>query len=132
MTSGPAPGPKQPAGAAAVQPRTPECERRDSPPEIELLTALARGRIFLRRYRSTGSTVDGEIFHLDAAYPRVSHRHRVSGLRRAPDRTRFDADHRRFRLLTLAGWSVLYFTSATTAGELVEHITRLRSSSRQA
>ena len=47
-------------------------------------------------------------------------------------RSAFDADHRRDRLLTLAGWSILYFTSGTTAAEVVDHLKRLVARSRQA
>jgi very-short-patch-repair endonuclease len=76
--------------------------------------------------------VDGEEFRLDAAYPRYRIGIEYQGWDPHRTRSAFDADHRRDRLLTLAGWSILYFTSATTAGELVDHITRLRSRSRQA
>lgn len=111
--------------------RTPECERSDSTREIRLLTELAAAG-FPASIPQFGVVVDGEQLFLDAAYPE----HRIGIEYQAFDvhRTRgaFDADHRRDRLLTLAGWSILYFTSGTTAVELVDHLTRLVSVSRQA
>ena len=44
-------------------------------------------------------------------------------------RSAFDADYRRDRLLTLAGWSIPYFTSASSDAEIVHAIQRLRGSS---
>lgn len=124
-----APGRRRARVARVLSARTPECERTDSPREIRLLTELAKAGL-PTPIPQFGVVVDGEQFHLDAAYPE----HRIGieyqGFDVHRTRSAFDADHRRDRLLTLAGWSILYFTSGTTAVELVDHITRLVAASR--
>jgi hypothetical protein len=126
-----APGRRRSRVARVVRNRTAECERTDSTREIRLLTELA-GAGIPAPIPQFGVVVDGEQFFLDAAYPE----HRIGieyqGFDVHRTRSAFDADHRRDRLLTLAGWSILYFTSATTAVELVDHITRLVAASRLA
>jgi very-short-patch-repair endonuclease len=124
-----APGRRRTRVVRVLSSRSSECERSDSAQEIRLLSELAASGL-PSPIPQCQVIVDGEEFHLDAAYP--EHRIGIEYQGWDPHRTRgaFDADHRRDRLLTLAGWSVLYFTSATTPVELVDHITRLRSASR--
>lgn len=126
-----APGRRRGRVVRVLHERTPECERSDSTREIRLLTELNAAE-FPSPIPQFGVVVDGEQFFLDAAYPE----HRIGieyqGFDVHRTRSAFDADHRRDRLLTLAGWSILYFTSGTTATELVDHLTRLVEKSRQA
>ena len=127
----PAPGRRRARLIRVAADRTPECERADSTPEIQLLTELDAAGL-PAPVPQCAVVVDGEEFHLDAAYPQQRIGIEYQGFDVHRTRSAFDADHRRDRLLTLAGWSVLYFTSATTAAELVDHIKRLRSTSRPA
>ena len=110
--------------------RAPESHRSGSTPEIALLSAV-RAAGLPDPVPQFWVEIDGEHFDIDAAYPDV--RVGIEYLGWDPHRTKskFDADHRRDRLLTLAGWSVLYFTSASSAAEIVEHVTRLRGRSRK-
>jgi hypothetical protein len=126
----PAPGRRRARLRHLVGERAPESHRADSTPEIALLAAV-RAAGLPDPAPQFGVDIDGEHFDLDAAYPDL--RVGIEYLGWDPHRTRskFDADHRRDRLLTLAGWSVLYVTSATSAAELVEHVTRLRAQSRK-
>ncbi len=127
----PAPGRRRSRVIRVLRERTPECERTDSTREIRLLRELEAAG-FPPPIPQFGIVVDGEQFFLDAAYPE----HRIGieyqGFDVHRTRSAFDADHRRDRLLTLAGWSILYFTSATTASELADHVARLVAMSRQA
>ena len=123
--------PTQPGGACRRRPDDRVSNARGSPREIRLLAALRAADLPapVPQYRVD---IDDEVFHLDAAYPQFRIGIEYQGFDEHRTRRAFDADHRRFRLLTLAGWSILYFTSATTDGELVEHVTRLVAASRQA
>jgi very-short-patch-repair endonuclease len=108
--------------------RAPESHHSDSAPEIALLAAVRAAGLPdpVPQFRVE---IDGEHFDIDAAYPDVRVGIEYLGWDPHRTKTKFDADHRRDRLLTLDGWSVLYFTSASSADEIVEHIERLRARS---
>lgn len=65
---------------------------------------------------------ESERFGLDLAYP--SHRLAVEfdGWSTHRQRGRYDSDRRRWRLLTLAGWTVLAYTSACQRAEVVAEV----------
>ena len=125
----PAPGRRRARLRLLAQERAPESHRSDSAPEIALLAAV-RAAGLPDPVPQFWVEIDGEHFDIDAAYPDVQVGIEYLGWDPHRTKTTFDADHRRDRLLTLAGWSVLYFTSASSAAEIVEHVTRLRAQSR--
>jgi len=127
----PAPGRRRARVLRLVDQRTPECEDTDSAREIAVLTELDAAGL-PAPIAQCEVTIDGETFFIDAAYPDLRIGIEYQGFDVHRTRSAFDADHRRDRLLTVAGWSILYVTSATTATELVEHITRLAPTSRKA
>ncbi len=129
-TLGPAPGRRRARLALLLDERAPGSDRAESRPEIRLLAAV-RAAGLPDPVPQYGVTIDGNDFRFDAAYPEARIGIEDQGWDPHRSRTAFDADHRRDRLLTLAGWSVLYFTSASPTAEVVEHISRLLSMSRQ-
>jgi hypothetical protein len=124
----PAPGRRRARLLRIVDERAPESDSADSRPEIRLHAAI-RDAGLPPPIAQFPVTVDGEDFFIDAAYPDLTLGIEYLGWDPHRTRTAFDADHRRDRLLTLAGWQILYFTSASTA-EIVDHIRRLRTTSR--
>ena len=69
-------------------------------------------------------TVAGEHFRLDLAYPDRLLAIEYDGWDFHRSRSAFDRDRRRDRLLQLAGWTVLRFTSRTSDDELVATVAR--------
>jgi very-short-patch-repair endonuclease len=98
-----------------------EMRRAESPPEGRLYRVIVGAGlpIPVQQHRVR---VAGEHFRIDLAYP--DHRLGLEYLGFDPHRTRaaFDRDFRRDRLLTVAGWEILYFTSADSDAEIVRAV----------
>ena len=110
--------------------RAPESDHAESSPEIRVFGAIRAAGLPAPTPQHR-VTVDGERFRLDAAYP--EHRIGLEYQGWDPHRTRsaFDADLRRDRMLRLAGWTVVYFTSKSTDAEIASTVRRLMSGSTQ-
>ena len=67
-------------------------------------------------------TIDGRTYYVDLAYPGVRLAIEVDGFEFHRARDVFDADRRRQNDLVAAGWTVLRFTSRSTAREIVEAV----------
>jgi predicted transcriptional regulator of viral defense system len=126
----PAPGRRHAALLRLVKERAPGSELTDSQPEIRVLTALHRAGL-PAPVPQHPVTVDGEDFFLDAAYPDVRLGIEYHGWDTHRTRSAFDADFRRDRLLTIAGWTVVYFTRTSSDREIVETVLRLGVASRK-
>jgi hypothetical protein len=120
----PAPGRQRARVARVLAARAPGSDAADSRPEIRLLAAISDAGL-PPPVVQCAVTVDGEVFFIDAAYPDLLLGIEYLGWDPHRTKTKFDADHRRDRLLTVAGWSILYFTAASTS-EIVDHIKRVR------
>jgi len=127
----PAPGRRRAGLRRLLDQRVAECEAAESSPEIHVLATIAAAGLPMPVAQYWVS-VDGEDFRLDAAYPEFHLGIEYQGWDPHRTRSAFDADHRRNRLLTIAGWSILYFTSKSTPAEIIDNITRVRATSRRA
>jgi hypothetical protein len=67
-------------------------------------------------------TIDRRTYYLDLAYPDAKLAIEVDGFDFHRARAAFDADRRRQNDLVAAGWTVLRFTSRSTAREIVEAV----------
>jgi very-short-patch-repair endonuclease len=97
--------------------RGPESERAESTKEIRVLSVIRQAglRMPVAQYWVVAR---GERFRFDAAYPDLKVGLEYLGFDPHRSRTAFDHDHRRDRILTLEGWTVVYFTSASTDAEI--------------
>ena len=115
---GPAPGRRITRLRLLVAERGVEADTSGSRPEMRLFRVLrdAGLREPLSQYPVR---VDGHKFFIDVAYP--DHRLALEYQGFDPHRTRsaFDSDARRTRILTAAGWRVLYFTSKDSDTDIV-------------
>lgn len=120
---GPAPGRRVRRLRRLLAQRGVEAHRAESVKEIRLLRVLraARVPVPVPQYRVT---VAGTEYRFDGAYP--DHRIGLEYLGWDPHRTRsaFDHDFKRDRLLSLDGWSIYYFTSASSDAEIVATVTQ--------
>jgi predicted transcriptional regulator of viral defense system len=108
--------------------RAPESDGAESSPEIRVLTAIRTAGLPMPEPQYP-VTVGGERFRLDAAYPELRIGLEYQGWDPHRTRTAFDADLRRDRILRLARWTVVYFTSKSTDAEIAATVRRLRSMS---
>ena len=104
--------------------RAPESEKSDSTPEIRVLSAIRAAGLPMPTPQYW-VTVSGERFRFDAAYPAARLGLEYQGWDPHRSRSAFDKDYRRDRLLSIAGWTVLYFTSACSNDDIVADVTRL-------
>jgi hypothetical protein len=120
----PAPGRRRARLLALVDERAPGSDLTQSEAEIRVLTAIHRAG-FPPPIPQYPVTIDGETFYLDGAYPGFLLGLEYHGWDVHRTRSAFDADFRRDRLLTVAGWDVVYFTRASTDREIAETLHRL-------
>jgi hypothetical protein len=125
----PAPGRRHACLLRLIKERSPSSELTDSQAEIRVLSAIKRAGL-PEPVPQHPVTVDGEDFFLDAAYPDVQLGIEYHGWDTHRTRSAFDADFRRDRLLTIAGWTVVYFTRTSSDREIVETVQRLGVASR--
>jgi hypothetical protein len=104
--------------------RAKESEKSESTPEIRVLSAIRAAGLPMPTPQYW-VTVSGERFRLDAAYPSARLGLEYQGWDPHRSRSAFDKDYRRDRLLSIAGWTVLYFTSACSNDEIAADVTRL-------
>ena len=125
----PAPGRRRARLLRLVGERAPGSELTDSQAEIRVLTAIGRAG-FPEPIPQHPVTVDGEDFYLDAAYPEQHLGIEYHGWDAHRTRSAFDSDFRRDRLLTIAGWTVVYFTRTSSERDIVDTLRRLGVRSR--
>ena len=118
---GPAPGRRPKRVAVLLSERTKENEHADSRPEMRLYNAVVAGGL-PEPVPQHWVTVAGERFRFDVAYPDLGLGMEYFGFDPHRARTAFDRDFRRDRLLTNAGWTVLYFTGACTDTDIVTDV----------
>lgn len=99
--------------------RTTESGRADSRPEIRILRVLSDAGLPEPALQHRVK-VGGQRYRLDLAYPDQKVAIEYDGWDAHRSRTSFDSDRKRDRLLQLAGWVVLRFTSQTSDAEVVE------------
>ncbi len=121
---GPAPGRRVRQLRMLVAERGPEAEQAESTTEIRMFTVIRRADLPMPvpQYRVA---VNGERFRFDGAYPDRMIGLEYLGWDPHRSRTAFDRDHRRDRILSLEGWTIVYFTSASADGEIVQTVERL-------
>jgi len=117
----PAPGRRPSRVALLLGERVKENELGESRPEIRLMNAIRAGGLPtpVPQYKVS---VAGQRFRFDVAYPEVKLGLEWMGF--DPHRTRmaFDRDFRRDRIVSSAGWTVMYFTSACTDADIVADV----------
>jgi hypothetical protein len=91
----------------------------ESRPEIRLLRLIVSSDL-PEPTQQHRVGVAGERFRLDFAYPEQKVAIEYDGWDWHSSRSAFDRDRRRDRLLQLAGWTVLRFTSRTSDAEILE------------
>jgi Transcriptional regulator, AbiEi antitoxin/Protein of unknown function (DUF559) len=91
----------------------------ESRPEIRILGVLRRGGLPVP-VPQHWVRLGGQRFRLDFAYPEQKVAIEYDGWDAHRSRSAFDRDRRRDRLLQLAGWIVLRFTSQTSDPEILE------------
>jgi very-short-patch-repair endonuclease len=126
----PAPGRRRAHLLKLVKERSPASELTDSEAEIRVLTAI-RGAGLPEPVPQFPVNVDGENFFLDAAYAAQRLGIEYHGWDTHRTRSAFDADFRRDRMLTIAGWTVVYFTRTSSDRDIVETVQRLGVTSRR-
>lgn len=109
----------------------PGADTTESVKEIRVLEVLHRAGV-RRPVTQHPVTVDGKDFFLDFAYPELRIGIEYLGWDGHRSRAAFEADQDRDRLLTLDGWTIVYFTRASTDAEILETIVRLLTTSRMA
>jgi hypothetical protein len=95
-----------------------ETELGESRPEMRLARLLASAGL-PAPVQQHWVTVGGDRFRLDMAYPEALVAVEYDGWDAHRSRSAFDTDRRRDRILQLAGWTVLRFTSRTPDEEVV-------------
>jgi len=120
----PAPGRRRARLRMLLDERAPGSDLTESQAEVRVLGAIHRAGLPapIPQYPVT---IDGEDFFLDGAYPRLRLGLEYHGWDTHRTRSAFDADFRRDRMLTVAGWDVVYFTRTSTDREIVETLRRL-------
>jgi hypothetical protein len=101
--------------------RDPVVQQAESRPEMRVYRTLVRAGLPapVPQHRVT---VDGRRFRLDLAYPDVRLGIEYQGFDAHRSRTAHDHDFRHHRLLTTAGWTLLFVTGATSDEELVSSV----------
>jgi len=125
----PAPGRRLSVLRTLLRERAPGSDLAESRPEIRILSAL-EGSGLPMPTPQFWVTAGGERFRLDAAYPTLRIGLEYLGFDVHRSRSAFDRDHRRDRLLTHEGWTILYFTSVCTNADIVTDVARLLRSPR--
>jgi hypothetical protein len=97
-----------------------ETELAESPPEARMAKLLSDAGFPAAQQHWV--RLEGENFRLDLAYPGVRVALEYDGWDTHRTRAAFDADRRRDRLLQLAGWTVLRFTSQSSDDEIITTI----------
>lgn len=121
---GPAPGRRVARLRLLVAERGPETEQADSPTEIRMFRVLRRSGLPVPVPQHP-VVAGGEKFRFDGAYPDRMIGLEYLGWDPHRSRTAFDRDHRRDRLLSLEGWTIVYFTSASSDAEIERTVERL-------
>jgi predicted transcriptional regulator of viral defense system len=106
---------------ALLDERDPVVQQAESRPEIRVYRALVRAGLPAPVLQHP-VTVDGWRFRLDLAYPHARLGIEYQGFDAHRSRTAQDHDFRRHRLLTTAGWTLLFVTGATSDDELVSAV----------
>lgn len=118
---GPAPGRKISRLRLLLAERGVEADTAGSRPEMRLFRVL-RAAGLPEPASQHPVRVQSRKFFIDAAYPDQRVALEYQGFDPHRTRTAFDADAKRTRLLTRAGWTVLYFTSKDTDADIVESV----------
>lgn len=121
---GPAPGRRVRRLRMLIAERGPEAERAESTTEIRMFTVIRRAGL-PTPVPQYPVMANGERFRFDGAYPDRMIGLEYLGWDPHRSRTAFDRDHRRDRILSVEGWTIVYFTSASSDTEIVRSVERL-------
>jgi very-short-patch-repair endonuclease len=116
---------------AVLAARGPELERAESRPEMRVFRAIVAAGLPAPEMQHWVLVAGGERFRLDFAYPDIRLGLEYLGFGAHGTRSALARDSRRRRLLTLAGWDLLEFTSEDSDEAIVRDV-GLRISERSA